>query len=154
MASRIVVGTPVVRWTEARLSHRFRDPGAFGIGLERDGALVAGVVFDQRLHHDVHAHIAADHGALTSRRYLYAIHHYPFFMLGVRRISVCVRAGNHASAKLATDLGFALEGVKRAGYADGEDMLQLGMLKEDCRWLHSRFTPTAAGSTTKPTAPA
>lgn len=98
--------------------------------------LIAGVAYTNRRDHEIHGHIFADPGSLT-RGFIRAMFHYPFYQLGVRRITACARVSNHQSRKFLHRVGFALEGMQRSGYQDGEDKMLFGMLREECRWLTS-----------------
>lgn len=129
----IVSGQEVIEWMEAMLGERFHGE-AIGMGLKSDGRFVAGAAYHGRQYHNVNASIVALPGSLT-RPFIRAIHDYPFNALEVKRISVCVRLRNQASAKLAERLGFKYEGCQRAGYPDGEDKLMFGMLRKECKWI-------------------
>jgi RimJ/RimL family protein N-acetyltransferase len=105
------------------------------IGWEQDGALQAVAVFTNWTGPDVALHIAAVPGRRWLRREaLRAVFRYAFNQLGVRRITGYVPETNRDAWKFDTHLGFKLEGVKRDGWHH-EDMLVLGMIKSECRYL-------------------
>lgn len=132
--STIFSGPDVVRWVESRMDWAFIGE-AIGLGLTgADGRIVCGVVFNNRMNHDVHIHLASERGGF-SRRFLRAIADYAYNQLGVRRMTVCIRASNQASVSVTKRVGFVFEGCQRAAYPNGEDKLLFGMLREECPWL-------------------
>lgn len=140
----------VAGWVAARTGYM---PGGkyFAIGLiETDGntqTLIAGCVFDNWRGHDVVGHIAADRP--LSREFIAEIHAFPFYGLGVDRITACTKHGNLPSQDFLKRLGFQLEGVIRRGYPDGEDKLVFGQLREDAqKWLTLKSRRTAGSSAT------
>lgn len=106
-----------------------------GIGHEKDGELIAGVVFNFHTEADIVMHIAAS-GQWLTREYAYAIFAYPFLQLKTRRVSAFPRASDEVTRKLVLALGFTHEGTMRHGYAD-DDAVLYGMLREECRYLES-----------------
>lgn len=139
---RIVWGEPerVARWVEKRVIETGKFEGYSAIGLENDGELVAGVVYDYHTGPSVNASIASD----GSRRwlnpaYLAAIFCYPFRQLGCNRITVFVRTDNHDSQRFVTHLGFKQEGRLRAACADGSDVIVYGILKDECRFIEGKY---------------
>jgi RimJ/RimL family protein N-acetyltransferase len=105
------------------------------IGLEEDGELIAGVVFNDFNEVSICMHVAATEGKRwMTREYLWLCFHYPFEQLKVRRITGVVEEGNHAARKFDEHLGFVLEAsLKDAGKTG--DLLVYRMFKEDCRFL-------------------
>lgn len=106
------------------------------LGQFNDGALTAGVIYHGQTKNDIGASIAVAPGETLSRRFVFAMFHFPFVSMDKSRITVCVRASNLKSRKLAADLGFTHEGTKRHGYPDGEAMMIYGLLREECKWLN------------------
>lgn len=129
----IEFGQHVVDWMKQHMDMASGE--SLGLGLQRNGKFVAAVAYHGRRFHDVHASIVAMPGSMT-KGFMKAIFHYPFNQLGVTRITVCVRQSNKPSIKLAKRMGFSVEGIKRKGYQDGENMVELGLLKEECKWLN------------------
>lgn len=106
------------------------------IGWEKDGELQAVAIFDHYSGPDISIHVAAVPGRRwMTREALRTVFRYPFNQLGVHRVTGCIASRNKDAVRLNLHLGFTLEGVKRQGSHDGDDMLILGMLKEECRWL-------------------
>jgi hypothetical protein len=107
------------------------DPKA--IGLEVDGELKAGVVYTNYSGGNVFASIAAD-GPLT-RRFMYSIFWCPFVQFGVRHITCAIEESNRRSLKLCMHMGFKLRGRLPESAINGEDIIIMGLLKRDCRFL-------------------
>lgn len=138
---RIVWDQPerVMRFVAERVGERWmKDYSA--IGLEREGEMIAGVLFEQHNGPNVMMHVASD----GSRRwmtpaYMAACFKYPFLCLKVNRITGLVRADNLDAQRFDEALGFVREGVLRQGAADGTDLFLYGMLRRDCRYLDGKY---------------
>jgi RimJ/RimL family protein N-acetyltransferase len=105
------------------------------IGLERNGELIAGTVYNHYTGPSVMTSIAGIPGRRwLTRGYLGAIFRYPFVQLGCRRITACIETRNWQSLRFVKHLGFKYEGVLRHGAAD-DDLILLGMLRDECRYL-------------------
>lgn len=110
------------------------------IGLERDGELVAGVLFEQHNGPNVFMAVASDGSRhWMTPAYLAACFRYPFLQLKTHRVSGLVRMDNADAQRFDEAIGFVREGIVRRGAADGTDLILYGMLREDCRFLHSRY---------------
>ena len=137
---RIVWDQPerVMKFVAARTGEeRYRDYTA--IGLECDGELVAGVVYELHTGPNVLTHIASDGSrAWITPAYLGAIFRYPFVQLGCTRITGLVRGDNIDCHRFSTHLGFRKEGVMRCAESDGTDLIIFGMLKSECRFLEGK----------------
>jgi RimJ/RimL family protein N-acetyltransferase len=105
------------------------------IGLERDGELVAVVVFNLYSGADVAMHIAAVPGRRwMTRQFLRAAFRYPFIQLGCRRVSGFVPVTNLDAQRFDEHLGFRREGLMREALPNGEDVIVYGMLERESRW--------------------
>jgi len=106
------------------------------IGLEENGELIAGVVFDMYTGPGISMHVAAIPGKRwMTRDYLYRCFAYPFEQLHCHRITGLVRVDNLEAQKFDEHLGFKREGCLRDACDDGTDLIVYGMLKSECRWL-------------------
>jgi RimJ/RimL family protein N-acetyltransferase len=109
------------------------------IGLEKDGELVAGVLYECYTGISVHTHIASDGSRhWLTPAYLSSIFRYPFLQIRCSRITANVRADNCDSRRFVQHLGFMQEGIMREGCADGSDLIIYGMLKRECRFLEGK----------------
>ena len=81
-------------------------------------------------------HIAAVPGRRwMTRDFLRVAFRYPFWQLGCRRVTGYVPASNADALRFDLHLGFVQEGRMREALPDGEDVIVLGMLRNECRWL-------------------
>lgn len=137
MTTRLIYGQEdrLLPWASARIGiPRFRRD-AYCIGLERDGELVAVVVFDCFSDTDCNMHIASDGtGRWMNKSLLLAAFAYPFGQLGLRRVTGLVPAKNQAALNFDQNLGFVREGYHKHALPD-DDIISLGMLREDCRFF-------------------
>ena len=110
--------------------------GAKGIGLEIDGEVVAGVIYESYNGHNVWMHVAVtDGGVSLTRGVLRTIFDYPFNQMRVARVSGYVEASNEASRKFCEQLGYRQEAVLSGAASDGGDVIIYAMRREDCRFL-------------------
>lgn len=125
----------ITNWVSARVDED--DFGkAVGIGLEEDGILIAGVVYNLYNGPSICMHVAAEPGKRwLNKDFLYRAFAYPFLQLNCSRVTGLVRVDNIEARRFDEHLGFIQEGVIRRGASNGLDMILYGMLKEECRWL-------------------
>ena len=110
--------------------------GMTAIGLERDGELIAGVVYEGINPHNAWMHVAAKPGARwLTRAYLTACFAYPFVQCGVKRVRGYVSATNLQARRFDEHLGFKPEAVLEGAAADGGDVVIYVMPRKDCRYV-------------------
>jgi RimJ/RimL family protein N-acetyltransferase len=129
----------VIQWVGERVNEdAFGD--AVAIGLEDNGELIAGVVFNLYNGPSISMHVAAVPGKFwLTKEFLFRVFAYPFLQLGCRRVTGLVRVDNFKAQKLDEHLGFKREGLLRQACEDGTDMIVYGMLKSECRFLGDRY---------------
>lgn len=103
------------------------------LGLERDGELIAGVIYEGFNGHNVWMHCAIP-GRLT-REFLNACFRYPFVQLGCKRVSGYVEASNIKARIFDEHLGFKPEARLRGAASDGGDVILYAMTREGCRYV-------------------
>jgi RimJ/RimL family protein N-acetyltransferase len=137
MGTRLIYGNEsrLLPWACARIGIAQFRRDAYPIGLERDGKLVAVVVFDGFSDCDCNMHVASD----GSRRWLnkellLASFAYPFTQLGFRRVTALIPSRNSASLAFNKALGFTQEGFHPHATPD-DDLITLGLLRENCRFI-------------------
>lgn len=132
----------LVPWVAERTGGGTFRPDATAIGLERDGELVAAVVFDGFSKADCNMHVASDGSKRwLSRGFLAAVFAYPFTQLGLRRVTALVPASNTVALEFDKGLGFVQEGYHPHGLPD-DDLVTLGMLRGACRYLPDNLRTT------------
>jgi RimJ/RimL family protein N-acetyltransferase len=110
------------------------------LGVESDGELIAGIIFENYTGSSISMHVAAVEGRQwITRDLLFRVFAYPFLQLDCNRVTGLVRADNLRAQKLDEHLGFVQEGVMRKAATDGTDYIIYGMLKEECRWLNLKI---------------
>ena len=108
------------------------------IGLEDDGELIAGVLFDNYNGASICMHVAAVQGKRwMTRDYLWYCFYYAFVEIGVRRITGLVPESNMDARRFDEHLGFKIETRLKDAHPTG-DMLIYVMFKEDCRFLEMK----------------
>lgn len=121
-------------WAQERIGVIFRRD-AYSLGLEKDGELVAVVVYDNFSQWDCNMHIASDGTASwMNKSLLVSAFSYPFIQLKLNRVTGMVPAKNRTALKFDEHLGFVREGVHLKACGD-DDLISLGMLRENCRFI-------------------
>lgn len=122
-------------WAQDRVSVAFRRD-AYTLGLEKNGELVAVVVYDSFGETDCAMHIASDGTkAWMNKALLLSAFAYPFKQLGLLRVTGLVPADNNAALEFDKNLGFKEEGYHPKAGPGGKDLVSLGLLKENCRFV-------------------
>jgi RimJ/RimL family protein N-acetyltransferase len=112
--------------------------GMKGLGLERDGELVAGVLYEGFNRQNIWMHVAAEPGKKwLNKEFLRYCFHYPFVELGCKRVSGYVEASNADARRFDEHLGFQQEAVLQGAAADGGDVIVYVMRREGCRYLEN-----------------
>lgn len=126
----------VIPWVGYRVDEDDFSENDVAIGLEEDGELIAGVVYNWYTGPSICMHVAAEPGKRwLNRDFLFAAFAYPFIQLKCNRVTGLVRVDNLDAQRFDEHLGFVKEGVLRKAADDGTDFILYGMLKEECRWL-------------------
>ena len=128
MAPNIVTDIRVVEFVSDQLSTRFIPPFTT-IGLEKDGAIIAGVVFHVFEGANVHLTIA---GSGWTRGLLKAVGSYVFETLGCERFTLTTEKPE--VAKLGERLGGVTEGIMRNQFGKGRNAFLVGVLKDEYRF--------------------
>lgn len=140
MMKKVIYGEDqrVAQWVGGKVDEVYHE-GAAAIGLEEDGELIAGVVFDYYTGPSISMHVAAVPGKRwMTKDFLWRCFAYPFLQLQCSRITGLVRVDNLPAQKFDEHLGFKREGLLRKAAKDGTDYIVYGMLREECRWLEIR----------------
>ena len=125
----------VLKWMQQRM--KIAASGSMvGIGLERDGELLAGVLYEGYNGHNAWMHVAgsADRRWMT-REFLRTCFSYPFEQLGCKRVSGYVEASNLDAIRFDEHIGFQREAVLSGAASDGGDVFLYVMWRDQCRFL-------------------
>lgn len=99
------------------------------LGIENDGQVIGGVVFNIFEANDCHVSVA---GRGFTRGFLAEVGHYVFTVLGKGRITVITEQPK--IVRIAERLGGQVEGLLRNHFATGRHAFVVGILKEDYPW--------------------
>ena len=136
MGWRIVSGPEVGHWTADKMNGSFSSATGTAIGLEKDGSLIAGVMYENWNQKSITAHMAIT-GRLT-RSFLGAIFRYAFEKCGVHKVILPISSGNVKSTKFVQKLGFTEEARICDAALDG-DVILYTLKKNDCRYLGEQY---------------
>lgn len=124
----IVTDNRVARFVGERIGSVIYPPFT-AIGIERDGEIVAGAVFNCFTGHDVEITVA---GTGWTRAFFRAVASYVFDQLGCVRLQLTTESED--TARLAERLGGVREGILRDKFGAGRDGIVLGILRGECRF--------------------
>ncbi len=125
---RIVSDARVIEYVNAKVGTILRPP-LTALGLDIDGEIVAGVVFNDFNGFNVEVTVAGDRKAFT-RAFIRRVGQYVFEELDCLRMSITT--GSQDVAALAIRLGAqTAEGRKKNLYGAGRDGIILGILREN-----------------------
>jgi len=98
----------------------------YALGLELNGNLVSGLVFNNYNGSSISAHIAVTHTTKLLPKLLdHGLVHYAFGQCGVKRITGQIDSGNERSLRLAYHVGFEFEARLRCAGHNGQDLVLL-----------------------------
>ena len=133
MGWHIVQGDSIGVWVAKQTEGSYHYD-AQSIGLERDGNIIAGVIYESFMDTSITCHIAI--AGKVNKKYLRAIFSYPFRVCNVEKIIAPVIGDNHKSIKLVKNMGFTEEArIKRSN----GDMIFFTMLKDNCKFLGDKY---------------
>ena len=126
--SNFVGDERVAQFVERELGVNFIPPFTT-MGVEKDGEIIGGVVFNIFENHDVHATVA---GRGFGKAFLADVGQYVYATLNKERITVITEQPK--VVRLAQKLGGQLEGCLRNHFGRGRDAFVAGILKEEYRF--------------------
>lgn len=133
MGWNIVQGDAVGVWVAERTTGAYHC-NSTAIGLERDGKIVAGVIYENFLDTTINCHVAID--GRMNKRFLLAVFDYPFRVCNVEKLVVLITEENAKIVRMAKNSGFTEEArIKRSN----GDMIFFTMLKSECRFLGGKY---------------
>lgn len=122
--------------TDERVAHFVSERLGFGlcppwtaIGIEREGEIVAGVLFNHFEGADVHVTLA---GKGWTRAFIRAVGTYVYDILGCERMTAITNCNEVAN--FAQRLGGQIEGRLRSHFGSGKDAIVAGILREEWRY--------------------
>ena len=121
----IVADERVARYVSEKVGHSIIPPYTC-MGIEKDGSIKAGVVFNCWEGADIHVTVAGDRFGKT---FIKAVGEYVFNALKCERITVTTE--HQKVVDYAMRLGGQIEGKLRNHFGKGRDGIIVGILKED-----------------------
>ena len=128
----------MIEWASKIIGFQPRSD-AVAVGWREHGELRAVVLYDNFSACDCNIHIASDGtGNWLRRAFLVTCFMHPFAQWGLRRVTGLVPAKNTDALRFDLHLGFEQEGYLRHALPD-DDLVLLGMLRENCRFIPERY---------------
>ncbi len=137
MASSLVFGQDriVCNFVASAFDHIDRFDDCIGIGIDKDGTLVAGVVIELKTPFDAYATVFSTTPRAWSKEIIAGLFQYLFTHLGVSRITCEAAKGNKRSRRIIEGLGFRHEGTKKKGLDGKRNAIIYGMTDDECQWI-------------------
>jgi len=133
MGWHIVQGDSVGAWVAEQTTGSYHCNSS-AIGLEREGQIVAGVIYESFMDTTITCHIAV--AGRMNKTFIAAIFNYPFIVCNVEKIVVPITEENNKSIKLVKNMGFTEEA--RIARSNG-DMIFFTLLKDKCKFLGGKY---------------
>lgn len=124
----------VGRWVCERTGGTYSGADSVAIGLEEQGELIAGVLYDHWNGKSIAMHVAGIGSRWMTRQFLWFCFDYAFNHAGADKVLGLVSSANEEALNFDEHLGFVTEAVISDACRDG-DLVILTMTKEQCRWL-------------------
>ena len=123
-------------WAAERIGLGEFRKDATAIGQEKDGQIVAVVVYDCFTPVECSVHIASDGSRRwLNKEFLAASFAYPFMQCRFESITGLVQADNADALRFDMHIGWKTVGVRHKAAPGGKDIVILEMLRADCRWI-------------------
>ena len=136
MGWRIVSGPHVGAWVTAQTEGAFDPNRSTAIGLERDGKIVAGTVYENWNGRSVVCHIAWER---VTPAYMAAVYDYAYNVANVDKIIGPISSNHTRALKLVTKMGFSEEARIKDAAHDAGDIVFMTQTPEKCRFLEPRY---------------
>lgn len=136
MSCRIVQGDAVGEWVAEKTAGAYFKEKSAAIGLERNGAIQAGVIYENWNGKSIVCHIAFT-GKLTAP-FLGAVFAYPFNKCGAEKIIAPIASSNHKARMLVGNMGFREEARLKDASLEG-DIVLFTLPRDECRFLGERY---------------
>jgi hypothetical protein len=106
------------------------------IGLEKDGELVAGTVYEMWNGKSVVCHITWDQ---ITPAYLAAVYDYPYNVANVDKIIGPISSNHTRALALVSKMGFSEEARIKGAAHDSGDIVLMTQTPDKCRFLEPRY---------------
>jgi L-amino acid N-acyltransferase YncA len=135
VASRLVFDDKerVGAWVAEQVEQTASWGDFYAMGVERDGELVCGVVFNNFNDSNATCHIAVTQMTKAFSELLNHAAAYAFVQCKLRRLTGLVESGNEKALRLDKHIGFVEEAVMKQAGAKGQDVIVLVLWPENFR---------------------
>jgi hypothetical protein len=125
----------VGNWVTEKAGGKFY-PGNIGFGIEVDGILKAGIMYDSYtgIGGSISSHFRCDDPCIITRKFYWMAFDYAFNIAQVNRITNLVNEHNIHSRAITSRLGFTEECTLEKYFPDGNAIIYR-MFRQECRWL-------------------
>lgn len=115
--------------------------GNKAIGIEKDGILKAGVMYDAYTgaNGSISSYFRCDDPKVITKLFYQIVFDYPFNVAKVKRITNIVNENNLHSREITERLGFTQETQLENYFPDG-DAIIYRMYRHECRWLNTNWS--------------
>lgn len=132
----IVSEPQLIRWADHAIQGANFREDAVSLGLVDGDEVRAVVVYENFSAGNCNIHVASDEsGHWLTREFTVRAFAYPFMQCGLQRVTGLVPSQNVKALDFDLKLGFKPEGRMRNFLPNGDDMIILGMLREECRFI-------------------
>jgi hypothetical protein len=132
------------QWVTEKAGGKYQN-GNVCIGIEKDGELVVGVMYDGYTGENgsISMHWRVDDPKAVTRLFYWMAFDYPFNHAKVRRITGLVDSSNTRAIRVDEKLGFKCEARLESYFPKG-DALVFRLFKDECRFLGERYAPRSS----------
>jgi RimJ/RimL family protein N-acetyltransferase len=125
----------VAAWVASRTGQDTTWGECYALGIERDGEIVSGVVFNNFNGVSASAHIAVDKPGKDMLLLIRSACDYAFRHAGLKRLTGMVPASSPKVMEFDLKIGFQYECTMKEAAYDGSDLNVLVMWARTCPWL-------------------
>lgn len=130
----ITIGEHVCEWVASNIDKTYYSNSGQGIGIEKNGEIVCGVLFEDYSGQSIQIHVALKEGARMTREWFNVLFNYAFNQLKVKKIIGAVDSTNVKALQFDTHIGFVIEATIKDAGKHG-DLIILTMTRQQCRFL-------------------
>lgn len=134
--AEIVHGKHIGEWVALQMGGLFDVEHSQAIGLQRNGELVAGIIYENWNGKSVVCHIAI-RGRITPE-FLSVISQYAYVQCGAHKIIAPASSDNRRSVDMLRKMGFREE-CRIRNAQPGGDICLFTMTKDSCKYLSERY---------------
>jgi len=131
----IVTGDAVCRYVASKTGGEYFG-GGVGFGIEKNGQIVCGMMFENFTGRSIQGHLAKEPGARMTKAWLQAVFGYAFLQCKVNKFIAVVDSENAETLRFSRHVGFVDEFcIKDAGPKG--DFHIFTMTRQQCRFLEN-----------------